>query len=143
MGFKGKSLRLLYLLIYTIWNKSFAISNEISIPELISVLNQFTDCYVHIASDYSLAEIPTISHPFSISDTTRAKLNNIPSRYLNPEPKCRTVVFIFYNGKQEFTKEYDGLFLDTFKKQSKSSWNETLISTSTVYVLLFYINFTF
>lgn len=42
---------------------------EISIPELPSVINQFNDCYLHIITGYSFTQVSAISYPFSISNT--------------------------------------------------------------------------
>lgn len=92
--------------------------NEISLLELNSIISQFGDCFVHIASDYHIADISNITNPFSIFNSDAVNLKNIPSRYLSSVLKCRAAIFVFYNGEQQLRGDYKGLYLDSCKTQN-------------------------
>lgn len=117
----------------------FTCNNEISIPELNPIVDDYSDCFIHIASDYTVSEILKIRFPISISNLSDHNLiNNIPTRYLQPYQTCRLVIIVSHAGRQQFNKYFDRIFLDKYNPTNES---QALLFSPT-FMLLLYINFT-
>lgn len=61
---------------------------------------------------------------------------------LNPYSKCRAVIFVIFNGKQQLPENYDSIFLDTFKTKSESQRIERLLYSMQTYFNIIQINST-